>query len=90
MIVKLLKNHRGWETGERWYPSGSVIDLGEDAVLSLINNGWAEVAQEADPVDYAAYTYWELKAMAKERGLNSKGKQADLIERLKGIDIVSA
>lgn len=87
--VKLLRDHRGWETDEEWHPNGAVIDVGMDKAAALIRCRWAEIVQEAEPIDYAAYTYWELKAMAKERGLNSKGKQTDLIKRLEAIDIVT-
>lgn len=90
MKVKLLRTHRGWETGEEWHQAGSVIDVGTIEAEALIRCNWAMVVNEADPVDYADLSYLELRRLAKERGLSSGGKRDAIIRRLDAIDIVSA
>ena len=46
MKVKFLVGYRGWITGERHYPPGTVCELDEDAAVRLIDEGRAELYQE--------------------------------------------
>lgn len=44
--------------------------------------------EEANPdeLDYSEMDYWDLQKLAKEKGLDSSGKKADLIKRLEGAE----
>ncbi len=88
MRIKLLKSHRGWETGEKWYPADTVVDLDSDAARALIKNGWAETCVKVVEKDsYSALTYSDLRKLAKKHGVNARGKRVDIVRRLNAIDI---
>ena len=46
MLVKLTKDYRGRETGERFYPSGATVKVDDDGAARLIANGWAVKAAQ--------------------------------------------
>ena len=48
MKVKFLKDHQGWETGNRWFRAGDVGDVTDDGAFALAAEGWAEPYDGAD------------------------------------------
>lgn len=67
---------------------GTIIEVDEKLAKNLIEQGVAveyiEEVQtiEKEEIDYNELTVKELKEILEEKGLSTKGKKADLIERL--------
>ena len=72
---------------------GTVVEFDEELAKKLIKQGVAveyieEIKTiEKEEIDYNDLTVKELKAILEQKGLSTKGKKAELIERLKECDI---
>lgn len=65
---------------------GTIVEFDEELARKLIKQGVAIEyidEQEKEEVDYSDLTVKELKQLLEEKGLSTKGKKAELIERLK-------
>jgi len=55
MKVRFLRDHRGYETDERYYTTGQVADLPARKAAALLANGWARKVGDrevvAEPVE---------------------------------------
>ena len=68
---------------------GSIVEFDEELAKKLIKQGVAvEYIEEQETIekeenDYSSLTVKELKEILEQKGLSTKGKKAELIERLK-------
>ena len=68
---------------------GSVVEFDEELAKKLIKQGVAvEYVEEQETIekeenDYSSLTVKELKEILEQKGLSTKGKKVELIERLK-------
>ena len=70
------------------FDNGSIVEFDDELALKLIKQGVAvEYIEETETIekeeiDYNDLTVKELKAILEQKGLSTKGKKAELIERL--------
>ena len=75
------------------FNNGSIVEFDDELALKLIKQGVAvEYIEETktiekEEIDYNDLTVKELKVILEQKGLSTKGKKAELIERLKECDI---
>ena len=68
---------------------GAIVEFDEELAKRLIKQGVAveyveeQETIEKEEIDYNDLTVKELKVLLEERNLSTKGKKAELIERLK-------
>ena len=71
------------------FNNGSIVEFDDELALKLIKQGVAvEYIEETETIekeeiDYSDLTVKELKVILEQKGLSTKGKKAELIERLK-------
>ena len=71
------------------FDNGSIVEFDDELALKLIKQGVAveyieEIKTiEKEEVDYNDLTVKELKVILEQKGLSTKGKKAELIQRLK-------
>ena len=70
------------------FNNGSIVEFEEELARKLIKQGVVvEYVEEVEAIekeenDYNNMTVKELKVLLEERGLSTKGKKAELIQRL--------
>lgn len=70
------------------FDNGSVVEFDDELALRLIKQGVVvEYVEEVEAIekeenDYNNMTVKELKVLLEEKGLSTKGKKAELIQRL--------
>ena len=70
------------------FDNGSIVEFDDELALKLIKQGVAiEYIEETKTIekeenDYNNMTVKELKVLLEEKGLSTKGKKAELIQRL--------
>ena len=70
------------------FDNGSIVEFDDELALKLIKQGVVvEYVEEVEAIekeenDYNNMTVKELKVLLEERGLSTKGKKAELIQRL--------
>lgn len=70
------------------FNNGSIVEFEEELALRLIKQGVVvEYVEEVEAIekeenDYNNMTVKELKVLLEEKGLSTKGKKAELIQRL--------
>ena len=70
------------------FNNGEIVDFDDELALRLIKQGVVieyieeEKAIEKEENNYNNMTVKELKVLLEERGLSTKGKKAELIQRL--------
>ena len=75
------------------FNNGSIVEFEEELARKLIKQGivveYVEEVKtiEKEEIDYNDLTVKELKVILEQKGLSTKGKKAELIERLKECDI---
>ena len=71
------------------FNNGSIVEFEEELALKLIKQGvvveYVEEVKtiEKEEIDYNDLTVKELKVILEQKGLSTKGKKAELIQRLK-------
>ena len=71
------------------FDNGSIVEFDDELALKLIKQGVAvEYIEETETIekeeiDYNDLTVKELKVILEQKGLSTKGKKAELIQRLK-------
>ena len=71
------------------FDNGSIVEFDDELALKLIKQGVAvEYIEETETIekeeiDYNDLTVKELKAILEQKSLSTKGKKAELIQRLK-------
>jgi hypothetical protein len=71
------------------FDNGSIVEFDDELALKLIKQGVAveyieEIKTiEKEEIDYNDLTVKELKEILEQKGLSTKGKKAELIQRLK-------
>ena len=71
------------------FDNGSIVEFDDELALKLIKQGVAveyieEIKTiEKEEIDYNDLTVKELKVILEQKGLSTKGKKAELIQRLK-------
>ena len=71
------------------FNNGSIVEFDDELALKLIKQGVAvEYIEETETIekeeiDYNDLTIKELKVILEQKGLSTKGKKAELIQRLK-------
>lgn len=71
------------------FNNGSIVEFDDELALKLIKQGVAvEYIEETETIekeeiDYNDLTVKELKVILEQKGLSTKGKKAELIQRLK-------
>ena len=71
------------------FNNGSIVEFDDELALRLIWQGVVvEYVEEVEAIekeenDYNNMTVKELKVLLEEKGLSTKGKKAELIQRLK-------
>ena len=71
------------------FNNGSIVEFDDELALKLIKQGVAVVyieeteTIEKEEIDYNDLTVKELKVILEQKGLSTKGKKAELIQRLK-------
>ena len=71
------------------FNNGSIVEFDDELALKLIKQGVAveyieEIKTiEKEEIDYNDLTVKELKVILEQKGLSTKGKKAELIQRLK-------
>ena len=71
------------------FNNGSIVEFDDELALKLIKQGVAvEYIEETETIekeeiDYSDLTVKELKVILEQKGLSTKGKKAELIQRLK-------
>ena len=71
------------------FDNGSIVEFDDELALKLIKQGVAvEYIEETETIekeeiDYNDLTVKELKVILEQKGLPTKGKKAELIQRLK-------
>ena len=71
------------------FDNGSIVEFDDELALKLIKQGVAveyieEIKTiEKEEIDYNDLTVKELKVILEQKGLPTKGKKAELIQRLK-------
>jgi hypothetical protein len=70
------------------FDNGSIVEFDDELALKLIKQGVAveyieEIKTiEKEEIDYNDLTVKELKEILEQKGLSTKGKKAELIQRL--------
>ena len=70
------------------FQNGTIVEFEEEIALKLIEQGvvveYIEEAKtiEKEEIDYNNMTIKELKKILEQKGLSTKGKKAELIQRL--------
>ena len=70
------------------FNNGSIVEFDDELALRLIKQGVVvEYVEEVEAIekeenDYNNMTVKELKVLLEEKGLSTKGKKAELIQRL--------
>ena len=70
------------------FNNGEIVDFDDELALKLIKQGVVvEHVEEVEAIekeenDYNNMTVKELKVLLEEKGLSTKGKKAELIQRL--------
>jgi hypothetical protein len=70
------------------FDNGSIVEFDDELALKLIKQGVVvEYVEEVEAIekeenDYNNMTVKELKVLLEEKGLSTKGKKAELIQRL--------
>ena len=70
------------------FDNGSIVEFDDELALRLIKQGVVvEYVEEVEAIekeenDYNNMTVKELKVLLEEKGLSTKGKKAELIQRL--------
>ena len=71
------------------FNNGSIVEFEEELARKLIKQGivveYVEEVKtiEKEEIDYNDLTVKELKVILEQKGLSTKGKKAELIQRLK-------
>ena len=71
------------------FNNGSIVEFEEELAKKLIKQGvvveYVEEVKtiEKEEIDYNDLTVKELKVILEQKGLSTKGKKAELIQRLK-------
>ena len=71
------------------FNNGSIVEFEEELARKLIKQGivveYVEETEtiEKEEIDYNDLTVKELKVILEQKGLSTKGKKAELIQRLK-------
>ena len=71
------------------FNNGSIVEFEDELALKLIKQGVVvEYVEEVEAIvkeeiDYNDLTVKELKVILEQKGLSTKGKKAELIQRLK-------
>ena len=71
------------------FNNGEIVDFDDELALKLIKQGvvveYIEETKtiEKEEIDYNDLTVKELKEILEQKGLSTKGKKAELIQRLK-------